>query len=523
MGAKIMLKLLIAEDEVLERKALKFLLDKYFSQVIEVVGEVNNGRDAVNRALSLKPDIILMDIHMPIMDGLEASSLIKNKHKEIEIIILTAFNHFDYAKKAIHIGVSDYLSKPFSNDEFVGSLNKVINKIDSKNSLVSRNNELKQTYMKTSSYVERQMVANIAYGVTLTDNQFNEYMDILSIDSVKFCCIVFNLEENKAFHKGNIGVIKNKLNILFPKIVGGLCLNNIILFVFDEAVESKIISNVFENLLNNLREDFKKDYHVTLSIGVGAINEGLDRLYLSYKEAKRCSETAECKRSPSEGEVVKNINSNENNFNHILSGKIINEDLSGAIVELDIILNNLLCRSESPDLTTIKKILLVIFNGVIGDINEFVSKDFKSFSKDKILKELIELREISDLKNCISMMLKKLIDYISRYKKSKNIDVVEKVKKYIENNYMNDISLDNLSQHVSMSSFYLSRIFSKVCGISIKEYIIKIRMEEAKSILLEGNKSVKQIALEVGYIDQNYFSKAFKKYTNVSPKEYCNL
>lgn len=170
-----MLKLLIAEDEALERKALRFLLNKYFSESIEIVDEVNNGRDAVDKALLLKPHIILMDIHMPIMDGLEASTSIRNNHMETEFIILTAYNHFDYAKKAIHIGVSDYLLKPFSNDEFVSSLSKVINKINSKNLVLDKNIELKETYKKISPYVEKQMVANIAYGVTLTDNKFNEY------------------------------------------------------------------------------------------------------------------------------------------------------------------------------------------------------------------------------------------------------------------------------------------------------------------------------------------------------------
>ena len=83
-----MLKLLIAEDEALERKALRFLLDKYFSESIEVVDEVSNGRDAVDSALLLKPHIILMDIHMPIMDGLEASNFIKNNNEVFDSFIL---------------------------------------------------------------------------------------------------------------------------------------------------------------------------------------------------------------------------------------------------------------------------------------------------------------------------------------------------------------------------------------------------------------------------------------------------
>lgn len=522
---RILLKLLIAEDEALERKALRFLLNKYFSESIEVVDEVNNGRDAVNKALLVRPDIVLMDIHMPIMDGLDACILIKNNYKETEFIILTAFNYFDYAKKAINIGVNDYLLKPFSNEEFVNSLNKAITKINLKNSMVNKNNELEETYRKISPYIEKQMIANIAYGVTLTDDQFSEYKDILSINSVKFCCIIFNLEDMKTFDEDSIIVIKNKLSILFPKIVGGLCLNDIVLFVFDEFIESKILSRIFEDLLNNLRQDFKTSYDVTLLVGVGSTNEGLNLLYLSYREAKRFSESKDNKKSLHKNKVLKNISSDSNSHgvNHILSGKIINEDLDGAITELNTILNNLFNSNMDLDLSIIKKMILKTFDGIIEDINEFVGKDFKSFSKNKILNELVDLKKMSDLNDCLSMTLKKFINFITNYKKSKNIDVVEKVKKYIEKNYMNEISLDHLAQYVSISSFYLSRTFSKVENINIKEYIIKIRMEKAKSMLIEGNKSVKQIAWEVGYVDQNYFSKAFKKYTNISPKEYCKL
>ena len=520
-----MLKLLIAEDEALERKALRFLLKKHFPESIEVVGEVSNGRDAVDMAIILKPNIILMDIHMPIMEGLEACSIIKKKCESTEFIILTAFNYFDYAKQAIHIGVSDYLLKPFSNDEFINSLNKVINKISSKKLMVNKSYELRENYKKISPYVEKQMIENIAYGVTLTDNQFNEYRDIFEIDSVKFCCIIFNLNENKIFTENSIALIKNKLSVLFPKIIGGLCLNNIILFVFDESIGSKMLSRGFETLLNDLRSDFSLKYDVTLSIGSSAINEGLNQLYLSYKDAKRCSGITGDKNSGCGGKAIKGYDNthNINEVNNILSGKLINEDLNGAIIEVDIILSNLLSRYDEPDILIVKETLLLVFNSVIEDINKFGGKDFKGFSKDKILKELVNLKEISDLKNCVSLILKNIITYISNYKRSKNIDVVEKVKDYIENNYMKDVSLDNLALYVSMSSFYLSRIFSKAYGISIKEYVIKMRMEKAKSMLIEGDKSVKQIAFEVGYVDQNYFSKAFKKYTNMSPKEYCNL
>ena len=85
---------------------------------------------------------------------------------------------------------------------------------------------------------------------------------------------------------------------------------------------------------------------------------------------------------------------------------------------------------------------------------------------------------------------------------------------------MNEISLDTLAQHVSMSSFYLSRIFTKTENIHIREYIIEIRMKKAKTMLQEKNIPIKKIAMDVGYTDVNYFSKAFKKYEKMSPKQY---
>ena len=101
--------------------------------------------------------------------------------------------------------------------------------------------------------------------------------------------------------------------------------------------------------------------------------------------------------------------------------------------------------------------------------------------------------------------------------------MVEKVKKYIEQNYMKEISLGDMSEYVSISDYYLSRIFNNVEGINFRDYLIKVRMEKAKNILKKGGKSIKEVSIEVGYSDQNYFSNAFKKYTHLSPKEYMDL
>lgn len=249
-----MLKVLIVEDEDFERKALRFLVGKFFSDKLEIAGEASNGEEAVEKAFLIKPDVILMDINMPVMDGLQASERIKQLNKDIEIVILTAYNYFEYAKRGIKIGVSDYLLKPFSNEEFLESIDEIINKV------MGRNPE--------------------------------------------------------------------------------------------EAASEELGKEEFSYEINNIKE------------------------------------------------------------------------------------------------------------------------------------------------------------------------IVEAAKRYIQANFTREISLEEIAGHVAISSFYLSRIFSKSEGMTYKDYLIKLRMERARKLLREGKKAIKEIAIEVGYIDQNYFSKAFKKYYNKSPKTF---
>jgi two-component system response regulator YesN len=515
--ASILIKLLIADDEAMERKALKFLLEKFYKDRVEIVDEANNGKAAVERAILYKPDIVLMDIKMPLMDGLEASSKIKADNAETEIIIFTAYSDFEYAKRAIGIGVNSYLLKPCSREEFKEAMDKTILKIETASSKETEAKELKENYQKAIPYIEKQMIVNIVYGITLTNEQIEEYKNILGIHGLKFCCILLNFKDIKIVSEKFVQFIKNGLGIMFPKIVSGVCLHDIVFFIFDEDIENKVFSRRFEEIVYNLKNHFTNKEALDLNVGISSLDKDFNKLYKSYLEAKKACELEDTKKFPSKLPMPE-IKLDENN--HKICGRIINEDLEGAIVELDIIFNNVFNQAAQVQLRTVSKILSDTMDNIIEDINEFTGTDFKNFNKENSLKNLEELKNSFDLRNGCIIIIKQLIKYISGYKRIKNIDVVEKTKKYIALNYMKDLSLDLLAKQVSLSSFYLSRIFTKIEGSSIKEYIIKVRMEKAKAMLSEGNKTIKQIGIEVGYSDPNYFSKAFKKYTQVSPKEY---
>lgn len=128
-----MIRGMIVEDEAIERKALGFLFEKYFSDEIEIVASVSNGQKAIDYEKDNPVDLILMDIHMPILDGIETSNIIRNRNENVLIIILTAYSEFEYARQAIDIGVYKYLLKPIENDKFILAINEAVQKINASN------------------------------------------------------------------------------------------------------------------------------------------------------------------------------------------------------------------------------------------------------------------------------------------------------------------------------------------------------------------------------------------------------
>lgn len=128
-----MYKVLIADDEYLEREAIKFYLNKFYTDEIEIAAEVANGREAVFQALEKNADIVLMDIQMPRMNGIKASEKLLEKRSEIKIVILTAHDEKNYNKKSAQLGIVDYLAKPYTGKEFTRVIDKALLEIKEKN------------------------------------------------------------------------------------------------------------------------------------------------------------------------------------------------------------------------------------------------------------------------------------------------------------------------------------------------------------------------------------------------------
>jgi two-component system response regulator YesN len=142
------------------------------------------------------------------------------------------------------------------------------------------------------------------------------------------------------------------------------------------------------------------------------------------------------------------------------------------------------------------------------------------FLEMQTLENEIELiNNLEGLKIYFEQIIENLIDDLCNNAKEQKVEIIETVKDYIDQNYKDDISLEDVAEYISFSKYYLSKLFKEVEGINYKDYLIKVRMEEAKKRLKNGDK-IKVVACEVGYSDRNYFSRAFKKYTGISPGKF---
>ncbi|RCW49974.1 response regulator [Halanaerobium sp. ST460_2HS_T2] len=195
-----MIKLLIAEDEHLERKAIKFFINKLYKEEIRIVAEVSNGEEAFFQALEKDVDLVLMDIKMPKLNGLEAAEKLKEKIPGIEIIILTAHSEFDYAQKSIKIGVSDYLVKPYVEADFKEVIDSALNKIKAKKKENEKEKELLEKIKNISPVLEKEIILNIIYNTESSINNFLKHTRLLGIKAENYLFITFNYQDQ---HKIN--------------------------------------------------------------------------------------------------------------------------------------------------------------------------------------------------------------------------------------------------------------------------------------------------------------------------------
>ncbi len=526
-----MYKIMLADDEGIVIDSLKFIIEKEFGDTCNVE-YAKTGRNVIELAERFRPDIAIMDIQMPGISGIEAMKEIRKTNANVIFIVMSAFDKFDYAKEAINLSVMEYLTKPMNRDKVIQVLRKAMGQIDSERARRSNDLLVKEKLETVVPIIENGMIYSFMFQEYFDDDVEN-YKSLLGItaDYGYMIGVVFG-EEQEGNHMTNaVGVsvrlqehyreVREMIKEYFPGIVGSLMANKIPVMV--PYCQQKMDYNERIELIEKSRElsrKLKRKLDISFRIGIGSV-KNLHKQLESYNEAlnslvNSTGRVAHAEDLPlgCEYEDDYPIDLEKKMFDTITKGDI-NNTVTYATRFFEWMWERYPHSLMDIKLKVIEFVLwaehLAFRNG--GMVYQFDART-------EYLPIVMETESIDKLKRWFVEKMANACRNIATKREERSSSVVEKAKEYIACYYNKDVSLDDVSREVNISSYYFSKIFKEETGQNFIEYLTNIRIEKAKELLKDSECTMKQICTMVGYSDPNYFSRSFKKKVGVTPTEF---
>lgn len=528
-----MLKVFLVEDEFVVRQGIKNNVD-WTSHGYEFCGEAGDGELALPMIQKQKPDIVITDIRMPFMDGLELSRLIKKEFPWIEIIVLTGYEEFEYAKEGINIGIAQYLTKPINGEELLKEVDALAVKIEEKH----QERKIREMYLKEMEenfFKERKDLFHYLVTGSKSAAELLEIADKLNIDlsSMWYNIVLIKMQSMKHAHdeysdslieiEEEIEKLEDETHLLvFDRNLEGKAL----LFKADSKEELERIQNEY---LDKMKEILKDYENVRYFGGIGEVVNRLRELPVSFEKAShafahRYLVKESCILNSAEMEQGVYLEQEEFDISNINPSQIdrsrIREFLKLGDKEEAIYFVAEFFKGLGTNVMKSN-----IFRQYITMDAYFCIVDF--LDGLQIPKGEIESFDTGSLQNensaigYVARIIEKAVELREKKASNRYEDIVDEVMRYIEMNYKDEeLSLNLLASHVNFSPNHLSMVFSQQTGQTFSKYLTDYRMNKAKELLRCTGKRSSEISVEVGYKDPHYFSFLFKKTQGMTPTQY---
>ena len=534
------IKVFLVEDEMVIRRGIKNSID-WEKEGYIFCGEASDGELAYPMIIKEKPDILITDIRMPFMDGLELCKLVKKELPNIKILILSGYDEFDYAKEAIRLGVTEYLLKPISSGKLLEALNGVSESIrrekEDKDLVRKYMEEMREnTEHEKQKFFEQMIAGNLSMADALETGKKYE----MNLSAGMYNLLLFRFTLGKENRKS--GELLGEAEYAIEKLTERLEY----VFEFQRGVEGwafllmadneEQMSERVKELSKDLEEIMKNYSTIAYFGGIGQPVARLRELEESFREAERALAarfTMELNRiiSVEDIRMAQNVDTLDDieitSFGEIEKTRTMLEKFlnNGAEDEIDEFVDVYINELPEENLKSVLMRQYIIMDAYIVMMSfcekiEGIEGEMQAQSEE-LKNSMKTIQTLEEIKNYIRMLLKKIIGVRDTISGRRYSDIIEIAKDQIRKTYMSDeISLNTIAAEVGMSSSYFSSIFSKEMGKTFVEYLTEIRMDRAKELLMCSSMKTSEIGYEVGYKDPHYFSYIFKKTQNCTPKEF---
>lgn len=491
-----MYKLYLLDDEPFILEGLKYIID-WEEYGFDVVGTSNNGEDGFNFIKNEDVDLIITDIMMPKMTGLELISNLKKINHNAKFIVLSAFQEFQYAKEAISMGAENYLTKPIDEDELIQTIEEVKKKIEK---------------VKLEK-VDTKILKNDLILKLICNKNNDGVLDRLRLEGVNLnyknlCVVILEFAEG-----GNINnLILNHIdNLNYEYCVN---LQNQILIIMDKESANK-------DVLRSLKDDLNSTTNEQIYISRGKYVDSIENLNCSYQSAKDIHEYKLVYPNISWIREYKEKSYNLENIDYIdfdhLKKLLLNKDNKESLNYIESIFSKLK-KDENLTVKQIKTKSIEVFLNVYNYFND--SKIIKGL--DLYLEKVINSVNLDQIQIELNNMIK------HRQSKLEETDdsispIILKLLRNIEKNYSKDLNLKEISETYNINSIYLGQLFQKETGILFSDYLNNFRVNKAKNLLVETSLKAAEIGELVGYANKNYFYRKFKDIVGITPSEWRKI
>lgn len=530
-----MYKALIVDDENIELQAIRYIIERDCPQ-IAVLGEAAHGEMAVKIAAAQNPDIILMDIRMPGMNGIEATRVIKAAKPDVRVVFLTAFDEFKYAQEALSLGVEEYLLKPVRPQELARILEKLAAEIQAERQREAEDLLLRKKLDDTMPFIKMLFVQDLITGNIEESGQARERAEFLGLTMKAGMVMIVDIDRFRQITRSDSEtrkqILKQQVYEVIKQTVAGDSLvlplerdSVIVLLGVSCQNQDSMAKHYALQVAQEIRGSILHKLKITVTIGIGRTYDEIRDMQKSYIEA-----TSALRQSFFLG---------QNQIIHVddipyltvgpftypfqyekdLLEKIRCADKKGARAALEALLGKIFSSNSSIE----------VLKACALEILVLMSRSAVEGGASLEELTLLNYNNINELSECANqgILTKWMVDFLNRYmdkiqeNQVNQIQVIiNKACKYIEDQCNHALSLEEVAGVVHLSPFYFSRLFKKETGCKFIEFVTRCRMEKAKVLLARPDNNVVLIARQLGYNDPSYFCKVFRQEVGFSPNRY---
>lgn len=510
---------IIVDDEPLIRMGTLKKLEP-LSDRIKCVGEADNGEQAVELVSRMMPDFVILDMEMPVMDGTQLLSFLAGNHPSIQLIVISGYKNFDYIKHALSANVIDYILKPFTDEQIQQTVLQALNRLETSESISAKIRLSEE--QREMAYLEYdiQLLQNLILGYSAADTAISsQKLAFLQQSQRIYLAMVYSQlpVEDLALseHLDDLGFTGMACYLPHPSN------SQLGFFVLSAPKEADFTPQAF---CAKFVQDFISHIYTYGAVSYWGLSSPFpspDQLHLAYEKCCTALNTMPVNQSQSQyyvwhtgtGTAIQEINWTKKE-------EFLFRIEAGMTDEVHRLLDELreYCQDmHAFSLADIKYHYHQLTEDCLLIFKYYLNQTSPSQSMQNIIREIFSIDELHKYYKQFFANLSEMLKPQSVYAVD---DTIEQIKIYIQRNYQKNLTVDFLASLFYMNSSYLSHLFRKQTGEKFVQYLNSIRIEKARQLLANTDRKLYQIAKAVGYDNNKYFFRVFKKWEGMTPEQY---